>query len=72
MLVCPIRGFRFLRSLEIVKYVQHMLTGGRQVHQSTKKIKMAGLFVLFTYDTELFVAVVRILGDQSPHVPQHL
>ena len=47
MLICPIRTVRILRSLEIVKYVQHVLAGGRHVHRYTHKAKMAELCSLY-------------------------
>ena len=50
---------------KLEKYVQHMLAGGRHVHQWTHNTKMAGLFILFTCDTVPIVAFVRILFDQS-------
>ena len=65
MLVCPIRALRILLFLEIVKYVKHMLAGGREVRQWTRNAKFAGLFVLITYATEPFFTFVRILGDHS-------
>ena len=65
MLIFRIRTFCILRRLEIVKYVQHMLAGGRHVHQWTHEAKMADLFFLFTCATEPFVAFVRISVDQS-------
>ena len=65
MLICPIGTFRILRSLENIKYVQHMLAGGWYVHQGEHKANMTDIFVLITCDTEPFVAFLRILGDQS-------
>ena len=65
VLVCPMRSFRILRRLRIIKFVQHNLAGGRHVHQWMHKAKMAGLFVLFTCSTEPFFAFVLISGDQS-------
>ena len=49
--------FRILRRLKIIKYVQHMLAGGRHVHQWANKAKIAGLF-LFTRTTN--VCVIRV------------
>ena len=65
MLVCPIRKFRILRRLEIVKYVKYMLAGGRHVRKWTHKAKMAGLFVFITCATEPIVEFVLHMFDQS-------
>ena len=59
------RTFRILRHLEIVKYVQHMLPGGRHVQQWTHKAKMADISVLLTCDTEPIAAFVLRMCDQS-------
>ena len=53
-----------LRRFEIIKYVQHMLTGGRHVHSWTHKSKMADFF-LVTYDTEPLDVFVLRFYDQS-------
>ena len=65
MLVCPIRTFRIMRSLKIIKCVQHMLAGGRHVHQWMHKANLASLFVLVTCDTEPYVAFVLRMCDQN-------
>ena len=65
MLVCPLRTFRILRRLKIVKFLQRMQDGARQVHKWTHKEKVSGLFVFFKCGREPFVAFVCILGDQS-------
>ena len=72
MLVCPIRTFRIMRGFKIIKYVQHALAGVWHFHEWKHKVKMAGLFVLFTCSTEPFVAFLRISGDQSATRPATL
>jgi hypothetical protein len=64
VLVFPIRAFRILRGLKIVKYVQHMLAGGRYVHLWTYNAKMPCLVVLIKCETEPFVTFLLRTCDQ--------